>query len=73
MYEKYIKRMFDIILSGIGIILLIPIWITIPVLIKRDDGGKVFYRAPRIGKDKKIILYVEISLNERKQRRYQEC
>lgn len=59
MYEKYIKRMFDIILSGIGIILLIPIWITIPVLIKRDDGGKVFYRAPRIGKDKKLFYMLK--------------
>lgn len=53
MYERYIKRMFDIILSGIGIILLIPIWIITPILIKRDDGGRVFYQAPRIGKDQK--------------------
>ena len=55
-YRNLIKRIIDLIISIIAIILLIPLWIIIPILIKHDDGGPVFYMAPRIGKDSKRIL-----------------
>ena len=58
MYEKVIKRMFDLLFSLIGIVMLLPIWIIVPILIKSEDGGPIFYSAPRIGKDgKKIAMY----------------
>lgn len=59
MYEKYVKRIFDIIISGIGLVLLIPLWIIVPILIKADDGGSVFYKAPRIGKGSKKIYMLK--------------
>ena len=58
MYGKYIKRLLDFLISAIGIIVLLPIWIVVPILIKIDDNGPVFYLAPRIGKgSKKIMMY----------------
>ncbi|GAB4491534.1 MAG: hypothetical protein Fur0016_23220 [Anaerolineales bacterium] len=47
------KRLFDIVMSLIGMILLAPIGIVIAILIKRDSPGPVFYRGLRAGKDGK--------------------
>lgn len=58
MYDRFVKRILDLILSIIGIVILLPVWIIVPVLIKMDDGGSVFYLSPRIGKNsKKILMY----------------
>lgn len=61
----FFKRLIDIIVSGILLILLIPVWIIIPILIKIDDGGSVFYKANRIGKGgKKIEMWKYRSMKE---------
>lgn len=54
----YIKRLMDVVLSLIGLILLSPVFLIIAVLIKCDDGGAVFYKHTRIGyMGNKIGLY----------------
>lgn len=45
-----VKRLFDIVMSLIGMILLLPIGVVIAILIKRDSPGPVFYRGSRAGK-----------------------
>lgn len=50
-----IKRLFDIISSGILIILLIPVWISISIAIKRDSKGPVLFKQGRRTKDGKIF------------------
>lgn len=50
-----IKRVFDIILSIISIILLSPLFIIIAILIKIDSKGKVFYKHKRVGKNGEYI------------------
>lgn len=52
MYKKFIKRLIDIVLSGIGIIVLAPVWLILAVVIKIDDPGPVFFRQKRIARDK---------------------
>jgi len=44
-----IKRVFDISFSLVGLIMLSPLFFLIAYLIKREDGGPVFYRGVRIG------------------------
>jgi len=44
------KRIFDIIASGIGLIVFSPLMLIIAYLIKKEDGGPVFYRGVRVGK-----------------------
>jgi lipopolysaccharide/colanic/teichoic acid biosynthesis glycosyltransferase len=44
------KRLFDIFFSFIGILLLLPLFVIVVVLIKRDSKGHVFFRQERIGK-----------------------
>jgi len=47
------KRLFDIIISGLGLIFLSPIFLIIAILIKLEDGRNVFIVMKRIGKDGK--------------------
>lgn len=44
------KRMFDIVLSTLGLLLLAPMFLIIAVLIKLDSVGPVFYRGLRVGR-----------------------
>ena len=45
-----IKRLFDIVSSGIVLVLLSPILVLVAILITVDSNGGVFYRQERIGK-----------------------
>jgi len=45
-----LKRTFDFVSSLIGLILVSPILLTIAILIKKEDGGPVFYRGVRVGR-----------------------
>ncbi len=42
-----LKRCFDILSSGIAIIILFPVWIIVAILIKNDSEGPVFFRQGR--------------------------
>ena len=43
------KRLFDIFLSGFGLILLSPLFLVIAIWIKLDSRGPIFYRQVRVG------------------------
>lgn len=47
------KRLFDIASSSSGLIAISPFLVAISALIKAEDGGPVFYRGVRVGKDGK--------------------
>lgn len=44
------KRLFDIIASGIGLILLSPLFLIIAIWIRLDSKGPIFYRQVRVGR-----------------------
>ena len=52
---KFIKRLFDIIASGLGLIILSPIFLITAIAIKLEDGGPVIYSGQRWGKDFKYF------------------
>jgi len=45
------KRIFDILCSALGLILLSPVFLLVASLIKHDSAGPVFYKSRRVGKD----------------------
>ena len=54
------KRLFDIIASGCGLLILSPIFIILAIWIKLDSKGPVFYRQVRVGfhnKDFRIFKF----------------
>ena len=54
-YEKYIKRMLDIILSFGGLVVLSPVFLVIFIAIKIDDPGPVLFTQKRVGKNKEFF------------------
>ena len=52
------KRLFDIVASGLGLIVLSPLFIILAIWIKLDSKGPVFYRQVRVGyKNKNFRIY----------------
>lgn len=49
MYKKYIKRLLDILISLIIIIILFPIYVIVGILIKIIDNYNIFYKQYRTG------------------------
>lgn len=49
MYQRFGKRLWDIVLSGCGIVLLWPVYLLLAVIIKLDDPGPVLFRQKRVG------------------------
>lgn len=49
-YESGLKRVIDILLSGIGLVAVLPIWIAIVVAIRSDSPGGAIFVQDRIGR-----------------------
>lgn len=58
-YNNFFKRIFDIIVSVLAIIILSPIFIAIPIMIKLESQGPVFFKQRRIGKDAEEFLILK--------------
>jgi lipopolysaccharide/colanic/teichoic acid biosynthesis glycosyltransferase len=43
------KRVLDLALSGVGLVVSAPLWAIIGAAIKLEDGGPIFYSQPRVG------------------------
>lgn len=55
MYKKFFKRLLDIVLSGLGILVLSPILLVLVVVIKLDSPGPVLFKQKRVGIHKKYF------------------
>lgn len=53
----FTKRIFDIIVSSIGLLLLSPLFIIVGIFIKLEDKGKIFLIQERIGKNGQIFKF----------------
>jgi len=57
-WNRFIKRIMDIIFSSLGLILLSPLLLLVSILIKLGSPGAVFYKQERVGQDgKKFLIY----------------
>ena len=52
MYQKYIKRGIDFLLSLLGLVILSPVFLCLCVWIKLDSKGPVLFKQKRVGKNK---------------------
>lgn len=55
LYEKYIKRLLDIVLSGCALIVLSPLLVVTAILVRVKLGSPVIFCQERPGKDEKIF------------------
>ena len=54
MYQT-VKRTFDIVASGIALVVLLPIWLIVIIGIEISDPGPVFYFSNRVSKNNKVF------------------
>ncbi len=58
MWNRVIKRLFDLTVSSLVLIMLCPLFVLIAILIKLSSSGPIFYRQERIGRDgKRFNIY----------------
>jgi len=62
------KRPFDLLLSGIGLLLLLPLWLFCAAWIWLEDRGPIFFRQLRIGRNGKlfrVLKFRSMAMNPR--------
>ncbi len=59
MYQKYAKRLIDLLLSACAIVVLSPVYLLICIAIVADDPGPVFFRQKRVGIHKTHFLILK--------------
>ena len=52
---KYVKRFFDILFSGLALILLLPVFVPVVIVLLLTGEHDVFYRQERVGYQNKIF------------------
>ncbi|MEP6923737.1 MAG: sugar transferase [Pyrinomonadaceae bacterium] len=54
--ERIIKRVSDILIATVALILLAPLWIVLAIAIRLDSRGAILFRQERVGMDGRIFL-----------------
>ncbi|MFW5630952.1 MAG: sugar transferase, partial [Acetivibrio ethanolgignens] len=50
-----VKRIFDVLISGMSLVILSPIFLTISICIKLDSKGPVIFKQKRLGINGKVF------------------
>ena len=50
-FQRFVKRLLDLAVAGISLILTFPLLLAVAAAIKLEDGGPIFYRSPRMGEN----------------------
>jgi lipopolysaccharide/colanic/teichoic acid biosynthesis glycosyltransferase len=58
-YRRFGKRLFDVVLAGLMLLALAPLFVLIALLIKLTARGPVFYVQERIGKDGEPFPFIK--------------
>ncbi len=67
MYAKYIKRLLDIIISSVALIVLSPVMLIVSILVRIKLGSPIIFKQERPGKKEKIFkLYKFRSMSNKK-------
>ena len=55
MYRLFMKRLLDIVISGVALLILSPVYLILAILIQTKLGSPVIFHQERPGKDEKIF------------------
>lgn len=57
--DQLVKRLFDIVVASLAIVVLSPVLLVVALLIKLDSRGPVFFRQKRIGRSNQVFRIVK--------------
>jgi lipopolysaccharide/colanic/teichoic acid biosynthesis glycosyltransferase len=72
-FFSVIKRFADIILSGVALLFLVPVFIVIAIAIKLEDGGSIIYSHNRVGKYGRPIRVFKFRTMRMRAERLEDC
>ena len=49
------KRVLDVVLSGAGLVVSLPLWLIAAVAVKLEDGGPIFFSQERVGQGGRVF------------------
>ena len=55
-FTEVAKRIIDVVIAGVGLLVLSPFILIISILIRCDSSGRAFYEQERVGKNGKIFM-----------------
>jgi exopolysaccharide biosynthesis polyprenyl glycosylphosphotransferase len=58
-WQQLTKRMIDIVLSLLSIIILIPVYIILAIIVKIGSKGPIFYRQERVGRNGRLFKIIK--------------
>ena len=74
MYRLFVKRLLDIVLSAVGIVVFSPLYLLIGLMVRIQMGAPVLFSQERIGKDEKPFrLYKFRSMTNEKDAKGNIC
>ncbi|MDF1543903.1 MAG: sugar transferase [bacterium] len=78
MVNRGIKRSVDILGAVTGLLLTLPIWLVLPIIIKLDSRGPVFYSQTRVGRnsrksDRRFYQKTDVTDRRSRDRRRTDC
>ncbi|MDA9060494.1 sugar transferase [Candidatus Thioglobus sp.] len=50
-----VKRVFDLLFSALGMLILSPVFLVVAILIKIDSKGPIYFRQERVGKNSEVF------------------
>ena len=53
------KRGLDFILAATGIVVSAPLWVLFAIAVKLEDGGPIFYRQVRVGRNARAFAVLK--------------
>jgi lipopolysaccharide/colanic/teichoic acid biosynthesis glycosyltransferase len=59
MWNRFAKRLMDVVLGTIAFLISIPLWIIISLAIKLDSRGPILFRQDRSGRDGRIFKMIK--------------
>jgi exopolysaccharide biosynthesis polyprenyl glycosylphosphotransferase len=54
-WRSVAKRTFDLVLAGVALVVVTPVWLAAAVAVKLDSTGPVIFRQERVGKDGELF------------------
>jgi exopolysaccharide biosynthesis polyprenyl glycosylphosphotransferase len=54
-FQRFGKRLMDLVLASIGLLLLWPLMLVVAIAIKLEDGGPILYSSARVGENGRIF------------------
>lgn len=59
-YYDAVKRLFDVVVACVGLLLFLPLLIYLTIMVKLESSGPVFFRQTRVGRDGKLFSCYKI-------------